>query len=495
MTNSDHKQSRGLISNAFGVAKKLSATGLSVMNHVAPGTVSKLTQAPEASQVIQGSARTKGVFEKKQYDNPQQMMREHLPKVSNQLLGKHYKKVNQVVSFLSPDLNDKLSDYIFDKLNDAVSQFTSVEGLLKEVGAKSLEELAKDPERAARISQALANQNKIIAALQGAVTGSAGVIGAALDVPISLALALRSIYHTGRAYGFELKAEDQNIVEYIFKQLDLGTIAEKQALLATVRTLSQVAQTHNMSQLQQLLGSSNDTEVLKKLLANDDGSFKWAWMNNIPQFGFISRLTPLATIGISAVYSWKLVDDATDHAKVIFNGARQYILQHPEDDLDALTAYEKFLAQAPALLFDVSNSLAEDALDAAPENEAIQSISDAQVQTEVELEVLPTVDVLIEKEATSDTMTEKAQKDGELIVEPDVKVSLGNSTTDTTAQSNTEQSLDVGDITSKPSATEQLQIESGNVKKPTEKKRTIRKTAVKNEDSLGSKEDTSQPND
>ena len=481
MTNSDHKQSRGLISNAFGVAKKLSATGLSVMNHVAPGTVSKLTQIPATSQVIEGSARPKGVFEKKQYDNPQQMMREHLPKVSNQLLGKHYKKVNQVVSFLSPDLNDKLSDYVFDKLNDAVSQLTSVEGLLKEVGAKSLEELAKDPERAARISQALANQNKIIAALQGAVTGSAGVIGAALDVPTSLALALRSIYHTGRAYGFELKAEDQNIVEYIFKQLDLGTIAEKQALLATVRTLSQVAQTHNMSQLQQLLGSSNDTEVLKKLLANDDGSFKWAWMNNIPQFGFISRLTPLATIGISAVYSWKLVDDATEHAKVIFNGARQYILQHPEDDLDALTAYEKFLAQAPALLFDVSNSLDEYALDAAPENDLNDSVSE--------------VDKSIEEEPTANKIVEKVQKDDEVTVEPEVKASLKNAETDVKEQSDIESSVDLTHLNSSQSETEQAQIESENTKKPAGKKRTIRKTAVKNEEPLSSKEDTSQPND
>lgn len=481
MTNSDHKQSRGLISNAFGVAKKLSATGLSVMNHVAPGTVSKLAQIPATSQVIEGSARPKGVFEKKQYDNPQQMMREHLPKVSNQLLGKHYKKVNQVVSFLSPDLNDKLSDYVFDKLNDAVSQLTSVEGLLKEVGAKSLEELAKDPERAARISQALANQNKIIAALQGAVTGSAGVIGAALDVPTSLALALRSIYHTGRAYGFELKAEDQNIVEYIFKQLDLGPIAEKQALLATVRTLSQVAQTHNMSQLQQLLGSSNDTEVLKKLLANDDGSFKWAWMNNIPQFGFISRLTPLATIGISAVYSWKLVDDATEHAKVIFNGARQYILQHPEDDLDALTAYEKFLAQAPALLFDVSNSLDEYALDAAPENDLNDSVSE--------------VDKSIEEEPTANKIVEKVQKDDEVTVEPEVKASLKNAETDVKEQSDIESSVDLTHLNSSQSETEQAQIESENTKKPAGKKRTIRKTAVKNERSFESEQDTSEPND
>lgn len=64
MANSNNKQSGGFISNAFGVAKKLSTTGLSVLNHVAPGTVAKITQAPQDHQVVQGVAREKGGFEK-----------------------------------------------------------------------------------------------------------------------------------------------------------------------------------------------------------------------------------------------------------------------------------------------------------------------------------------------------------------------------------------------------------------------------------------------
>lgn len=41
-------------------------------------------------------------------------------------------------------------------------------------------------------------------------------------------------------------------------------------------------------------------------------------MNNLPQFNLLMRLTPLATMGISAVYSWKLVDDATAQAQIVF---------------------------------------------------------------------------------------------------------------------------------------------------------------------------------
>jgi hypothetical protein len=390
MANSNKKQSGGLISNAFGIAKKLSETGLNVLQHVAPGTVSKLTHTPQSESIVQGSAQEKSAFERKKYENPQQMMREHLPNVTGQLLGKHSKKINHVASFISPDLNDKLSDFLFDKLNDFVSELTSVESVLKEVGAKNLAELRHDAERSRRISTALANQNKIIAAIQGALTGAVGGIGAIIDVPTSLALALRSVYHTGRAYGFELNVKDHTVVEYIFKQIDLGTVAEKQALIAAIRTFSGVLQTHNVSQLQQLLGSANDAELLKKWIANEDGSFKLSWMNNLPQLNLLTRLMPLATMGISAVYSWKLVDDATDQAQIVFSGARQYLLQHPEDSIDTLEAYEKFtqlMSNANPLLLDDSKRNSQ--------HESTEAQIDNQIITQVEVKEKSSEDAAI----------------------------------------------------------------------------------------------------
>lgn len=383
MSDSKNKQRGSLISNAFGVAKKLSETGLGMINHVAPGTVSKLVQDPQTGHVIQGSAKEKTAFEPKKYDNPQQMMREHLPNVTGKLLGKHYKKINNVASFISPDLNDKLSDYLFDKLNDFVSEWSSVDALLKEVGARSLSELAKDPARSQRISMAIANQNKIIAAIQGTLTGAVGGVGAIIDVPTSLALALRSIYQTGRAHGFELNTQDHDVVEYIFKQIDLGSIAEKQALMAAIRAFTGVMETHNVTQLQQLLGSGNDIELLKKWVANDDGSFKLSWMNNLPQWGLLSKLTPLATMGISAVYSWKLVEDATDQAEVVFSGAQNYLLQHSNVQMSVLEAYEKsvqLIAQASPLLLDPEKSqdtaqqIISESATTVVENEAITQV-------------------------------------------------------------------------------------------------------------------------
>lgn len=387
MADSNNKQTKRMLSNTFGLAKKITATGLNMLNHVAPNSVTKLNQSPAKDSVVEGKARNQSMFEKKQYDHPQQMLREHLPKVSSQLLGRHYTKINNVASFISPQLNDKMSDYFFDKLNDFVSESSSVDKLLKEVGAKDLKELTQDPARSQRISQALANQNKILAAIQGAFTGATGVIGSAIDVPTSIALALRSIYQTGRAHGFELKPEDHEIVEFIFKKIDLGSVAEKQALLIAVRTFSTTLQTHDVSQFQQLVGSSTSSDVLKNWLSNQDGTWKWSWLDNLPQFKIVTKLAPLACMGISATYSWKLVDDATEKAQIVFKGAQQYQAQHPEENISALAAFEKseiLLTQASLLL-------------QAPEQEDAASVP--AIEETVENDVIQDVQVLTKDEA------------------------------------------------------------------------------------------------
>lgn len=52
--------------------------------------------------------------------------------------------------------------------------------------------------------------------------------------------------------------------------------------------------THDLQHFQQLLGSNNDVELLKKWLVDADGQFKWGWLNHIPQASVIGKLTPIA---------------------------------------------------------------------------------------------------------------------------------------------------------------------------------------------------------
>ena len=385
MTDINNKHSHGFFSNAFGVAKKISAAGMDVLNHAAPNGLTKVMQPVKNGKVVNGGAHQSSTFEVQKYDNPQQMLRQYLPGVSKQLLGHQYGKVTRIANFVSPQFSDKVSDYFFEQLNQFTSNISSVDAVLDQAGAKDLQELTQDVDRSKRISQALAEQNKWIASIQGAVTGATGVVGSAIDVPLSLVMSLRMIYQVGRAYGFELNKEtEQDIVQFVFKQIDLGQIAEKQSVLMALKALSNMLKTHDISQFQQMLGSSNDTASLKKWLSNENGEMKWEWLNHIPKISIISKLTPVAEAGISAAYSWKLVEDVNQKAQQIFSHARSYLQQHQGVELSPIAAYEKslaLLAQATPKLLEhfskVDDKSSEIKLDQdiqIPDNKSISSV-------------------------------------------------------------------------------------------------------------------------
>ncbi len=363
MENSNNKHSGGFFSNALGVAKKISTTGMNVLSHAAATHAGNASASLSSAQVVEGSFRSQSVFESRKYDNPQQMMREYLPNVSRQLLGRQYGKVNRVANFVSPDFSDKVADYFFEHLNQFTSNLSSVDTVLDQAGAKDLQELTQDVDRSKRLSQALAEQNKWLASVQGAVTGATGAVGSAIDVPLSLLMSLRMIYQVGRAYGFELnKDTEQDIIQFVFKQIDLGPIAEKQSVLMALKMLSNMLQSNDTAQLQNMLGSSNDSAPLKKWLVSENGDMKWNWLNHLPKISLICKLTPVAGAGIGAAYSWKLVEDVNRQAQQIFFHARSYLQQHHGVELSPIAAYEKsleLLAQAgPKLL----NSFAKDDL-------------------------------------------------------------------------------------------------------------------------------------
>ena len=358
MANSNNKSSSKLISNAFGVAKKFSTVGLELLDHVAPNSVAKINSTQNQHNVVEGGAKPKHPFQGKKYDSPQQMFKEHLPNVSRQMLGRHFNTVNNVAHLVSPELSDKVSDYFFEQINHFSNQLSGVDLILDEVGAKELEELTQDVERSKRISNALAEQNKWFAAIQGALSGATGVVGSAVDIPASLIMALRMIYQVGRSYGFELeKSDEQDVVQYIFKQVDLGLIAEKQAVLLAIKTLSSTLKNHDVQQLQGLLGSDNNMDALKGLLLNTEGKFKWDWLNQVPKisvFERIAHLSPVAGAGVGAVYSWRLLEDVNQKAQHVFATSRHYLQSHQKEELSLMAAYEKavsLLAQAtPKLL-------------------------------------------------------------------------------------------------------------------------------------------------
>lgn len=337
--DSQHPQTK--FNRVLGVAKKLSTSGLKVLNQMN----SQQLQRSQTSAKTMSEVPSETTFLSFTAQDPQQLIRVHFPNISKQVLGKHYERVNQVVQFLSPLSMDEVSDYCFQKLHVLSDRLSTVDKILEQTGAQSLTELSGDISRSGRISQALTEQNKWIAGVQGALSGATGLLGLGADIPASLVLALRTIYQIGRAHGFELQQQDQDVVQYIFQQIDLQQIVEKQSVLLGLRTLDDLLVDNDLTSLQHLLGSNNDDEWLKELLFNEKHEFKWQWMNALPKVSALHQITPLISASVSAMYSWQFIADTGQKAQHVFSIARDYLLRHADQNLTVLAAYHAAIAQ------------------------------------------------------------------------------------------------------------------------------------------------------
>lgn len=334
-----HPQSK--FNQVLGVAKKLSTSGLKVLNQMN----SQQLQCSQNPSKVVNEAASKPALLGFGVQDPQQLIRVYFPNISKQLFGKHYDRVSQVAEFLSPMSMDEISEYCFQKLHIFSDKLSATQRILEQTGAGSLQELSQDISRSGRISQALTEQNKWIAGVQGAISGATGLLGLGIDIPASLVLALRTIYQTGRAHGFALTEQDHDVVQYIFQQINLQQMLEKQSVLLGLRTLDSLLAQNDLTAVQHLLGSNNDDEWLKELLLDENHEFKWQWMNTLPKVGALHHITPLIAASVSAMYSWQFIEDIGQKAQHIFSVARDYLLQHPDKEISTLAAYHAAVEQ------------------------------------------------------------------------------------------------------------------------------------------------------
>ncbi|MHA3105372.1 EcsC family protein [Acinetobacter sp. ANC 3791] len=334
-----HPQSK--FNQVFGVAKKLSTSGLKVLNQM---NSQQLQRSQNPSKVV-NEATPKPALLGFGAQDPQQLIRVYFPNISKQLFGKHYDRVSQVAELLSPMSMDEISEYCFQKLHIFSDKLSATQSILQQTGAESLHELSQDISRSGRISQALTEQNKWIAGVQGALSGATGLLGLGVDIPASLVLALRTIYQTGRAHGFALTEQDQDVVQYIFQQINLQQMLEKQSVLLGLRTLDGLLAENDLTAVQHLLGSNNDDEWLKELLLDENHEFKWQWMNTLPKVSALHHITPLIAASVSAMYSWQFIEDIGQKAQHIFSVARDYLLRHPDPKISTLAAYHAAVEQ------------------------------------------------------------------------------------------------------------------------------------------------------
>lgn len=365
MPKEDNQHPQSKLNRVLGVAKKLSTSGLKMLNQI-DEQHHRHTQTTAKGSYEQNSKSALLSFGT---EDPQHFIRTAFPNVSRQLFGKHYERVTQVATFLSPLSMDEISEYCFEKLHIFSEKLSAVDAILEQTGAKSLTELTTDVSRSSRISQALIEQNKWIAGVQGGFTGAIGLLGMGVDIPASMVLALRTIYQTGRAHGFELTEQDQEIVKLIFQQIDFEQMFEKQSVLLGLRQLNQLLAQNDLMAVQHILGSDNDDEWLKELLFDDNHEFKWQWMSHLPQVSSLHHVTPVIAMSVGAMYSWHFIADIGQKSQHVFSTARNYVLQHPEQQLSVLAAYQAGIEQqqsaqiAPVELDTTQQEASQDAVE------------------------------------------------------------------------------------------------------------------------------------
>lgn len=315
------------VHHIFGVAKKLSSEAFQKLNDHTMKTDPMKMQTNNTTKLNNQTL-----------DKSQLVMRQYVPDMSQKIFGRHYGSVSKIASFLSPIGGDQIADYLYSKINQTAEKMSATDLILSQAGVKSLQDLEHDILRAGRLSQALIEQNKWLVSIQAGICAPLGIVGLAIDVPLSLIFVLKTVYQTGRAYGFELTDKDQDVIQFIFQNIPIEKIVEKQSLLLLIRSISGALETHDIQKLQSFMGSQSDFEWFSNLLK--DQSIQPEWLEKIPKISLANKLTPVILSGLGAVYSWKLIDEAGQQSQHIFSIARDYLLNHPNEPLSILDAYQ-----------------------------------------------------------------------------------------------------------------------------------------------------------
>lgn len=124
-------------------------------------------------------------------------------------------------------------------LSNAMAEWlTDISDVLRDGKVEKIEDLrSKDLELSDTIANVIHNWAIGFAVLEGAGAGVFGILGAPVDVPAIITLALRTIHKIGVCYGFECNSEmDKKFALSVMAASSANTMDEKMAALATLKT-------------------------------------------------------------------------------------------------------------------------------------------------------------------------------------------------------------------------------------------------------------------
>ncbi len=129
------------------------------------------------------------------------------------------------------------------ELGRAVAQrLTDQRFVLRRARLSSLDELARlDLESVDRLAVDVQRRSICLAATQGALAGALGLPGVFLDIPIVIAIALRTVHRVGLCYGFDVRGDaDVQYVHGILAAAGANTRMEKNAAVCLIQSVNKV---------------------------------------------------------------------------------------------------------------------------------------------------------------------------------------------------------------------------------------------------------------
>ncbi len=421
--------------------KSLSDMSQTLLKQLAKNSVSRLTQTPEQQSVINMNTETQALSNTSS-NNASQLFRQQLPGLTRQLLGKRFNTVNKLANMVMPTGTfDKASDQILELLADFASTLSHSKDILEEAGVDSLAKLQNDTARSGRLARALGEKNRYISMAQGAISGATGVVGAASDIPLSMILIFRTVYLTGRSYGFELdRPQDRHLIFDALSNVDLSLIAEKQAILLGLRSLSSMLGTGDLQSLQTILGTNHDVDPLIKFLSDENGQLKWRLSPRI-----INKLSPLVGGAVGAIYNARLLKEVSESARQVFEQARQQALGQSTGQAAPASIEDKLANITPAK-GEEAQATQKEAQDAILQNDDIEKVEissrsahdakqeDAATQDEnIHSQLNALADEMIDDQAASSADNSKSGKKAETGSEKKSTTTRNSKTKATTA--------------------------------------------------------------
>lgn len=226
---------------------------------------------------------------------------EQLPKLGKRLLGKRFSRVAGILNRFVPD------SVVENATNRAFMQLATVAQAWSRLDAP--DELKQSAAFVLtgrqELAEKIANENRVLAAIGGGVTGLTGLLGMMADLLWLLLLSLKTIYQTAEAYGKPLTgSEGAKRAFDILAMADLSKLGEKQAVMLGFGAASEVVDDVDVQTLHDVVGASSSISFAQNAIKQVTEQFGIDL-----NIGFLGKFIPVAAGVTSAAFSVYIINE------------------------------------------------------------------------------------------------------------------------------------------------------------------------------------------